>query len=254
MSSETTSVRTVPGVDSPWPRLPWTLPAALLIWMVALWGLAYFMEKPTHQAVEPPPINAQLIEQPAPVATQNTRPERPVAVHKPKPLPQVRPRQGPVMPQVSSPTEQRPAAQQAGVPTNTGVSVLTAPPGGVPGEGQAAASRNTSPDSGAQAGPYDRKGSPRGTIYANSGARAIVQPMPQIPDDLREEAFNFTALARFRIAVDGSAKVELAKPTPNPRLNWILLDSLKKWRFIPAIKNGKPVASIEEIVVKIEVK
>jgi protein TonB len=91
-------------------------------------------------------------------------------------------------------------------------------------------------------------------IYASSGARAIVQPMPQIPDDLREEAFNFIALARFHIAVDGSAKVELAKPTPNPRLNWILLDSLKKWRFIPAIKNGKPVASTEEIVVKIEVK
>jgi protein TonB len=48
--------------------------------------------------------------------------------------------------------------------------------------------------------------------------------------------------------------VELVKPTPNPRLNGILLDSLKKWRFIPAIKNGKPVASTEEIVVKIEVK
>jgi protein TonB len=78
--------------------------------------------------------------------------------------------------------------------------------------------------------------------------------MPQIPDDLRGEAFSSTALARFHIAVDGSAKVELAKPTPNPRLNWILLDSLKKWRFIPAIKNGKPVASTEEIVVKIEVK
>ena len=91
-------------------------------------------------------------------------------------------------------------------------------------------------------------------MYASSGARAIVRPMPQIPDDLREEAFNSTALARFHIAVDGSVKVELAKPTPNPRLNRILLDSLKKWRFIPAIKNGKPVASTEEIVVKIEVK
>jgi len=243
-------MRTFPGVDSPWARLPWTLPAALLIWTVALWGLAYFMEKPSPQPVQPPPINAQLIEQPAPVATQNTRPERPVAVHKPKPLPQVRPRQAPAIP----PTEQRPAARKAEVSTNTGVSVLTALPGGAPGEGQAVASRSASPDSGAQAGPYDRKGSPRDTMYASSGARAIVRPMPQIPDDLREEAFNFTALARFRIAVDGSAKVELAKPTPNPRLNWILLDSLKKWRFIPAIKNGKPVASIEEIVVKIEVK
>ena len=78
--------------------------------------------------------------------------------------------------------------------------------------------------------------------------------MSQIPDELREEAFTSTALARFQIAVDGSAKVGLAKPTPNPRLNRILLESLMKWRFMPAIKNGKPVASTEEIVVKIEVK
>jgi protein TonB len=78
--------------------------------------------------------------------------------------------------------------------------------------------------------------------------------MPQIPDDLREGAFNFSPLARFHIAVDGSATVELVKPTPNPRLNRILLDSLRKWRFIPAIKNGRPVASTQEIIVKMEVK
>lgn len=91
-------------------------------------------------------------------------------------------------------------------------------------------------------------------MYASSGARAIVRPMPQIPDDLREGAFNATAVARFHIAVDGSVKVELVKATPDPRLNGILLDSLRKWRFIPAIRNGKPVASTEEVVVKIEVK
>jgi protein TonB len=91
-------------------------------------------------------------------------------------------------------------------------------------------------------------------MYASSGARAIVRPMPQIPDDLREEAFSLTALARFHVAIDGSAKVELARPTPNPRLNHILLESLMKWRFMPAIKDGKPVATTEEIVIKVEVK
>ena len=80
-------MRTLSDMDSPWHRLPWTLPTALLIWAVALWGLAYFMEKPTHRPVEPPPIDAQLIEQPVPVATQSIQPEPPAAVHKPKPLP-----------------------------------------------------------------------------------------------------------------------------------------------------------------------
>ena len=91
-------------------------------------------------------------------------------------------------------------------------------------------------------------------MYESAGARAIVRPMPQIPDELREEAFNVTALALFHVAADGSAEVELVRPTPDPRLNRLLLDSLKKWRFMPAIKNGKPVATTEQIVVKIEVK
>jgi hypothetical protein len=39
-----------------------------------------------------------------------------------------------------------------------------------------------------------------------------------------------------------------------PLLNRILLDSLKKWRFMPAIRGGKPVATTEEILVKVEVK
>ena len=91
-------------------------------------------------------------------------------------------------------------------------------------------------------------------MYASGGARTIIRPMPQIPDDLREEAFNAVAIARFHVAADGSAKVELAKPTPNPRLNHILLETLKKWRFMPAIRNGKPITSTEEVVIKIEVK
>ena len=87
----------------------------------------------------------------------------------------------------------------------------------------------------------------------NSGARAIVRPMPKIPDDLREETLNAKALARFHIAVDGNVTVELAKATPNPRLNRILLDTLKTWRFTPAIKDGIPAASTEEIAININV-
>ncbi len=232
-------------IDNPWLRLPWTLPAALLIWAVALWGLAYFMANPTRQPEEPPPIDAQLIEQSVPAAKA-----RPAAVHKPKHLPRAKTQQAPVTPQ---------AAQKPEVTTNTAavaLPVAAAPDGAhaAQGEGLVTATGNISANTGSQTGSHEGKGPNRGNMYASSGARAIIRPMPQIPDDLREGAFNSAALARFHIAVDGSATVELAKPTPNPRLNRILLDSLRKWRFIPAIKNGKPVASTEEIIVKIEVK
>lgn len=242
-------MRTLRSMDSPWHRLPWTLPSALLIWTVALWGLAYFMEKPTHRLVEPPPIDAQLIEQPVPAAPPSILPKRPAIVHQPKPLPPVRPQKAPVMPKVSPHTEPNPAAQKAEVTNST-----AAPAAVASGGTHATAAVITSPKGEARVGSYNDKSSSRGNMYASSGARAIVRPMPQIPDDLREDAFNSAALARFHIAVDGSVKVELAKPTPNPRLNRVLLDSLRKWRFMPAIKNGKPVESTEEIVVKIEVR
>ncbi len=231
------SITRTADIDNPWRRLPWTLPAALLIWAVVLWGLAYFMEKSAQRTEELTPIEAQLIEQTVPAATH----VRPAAVHKPKPLPPAKPQQAPVTHQVSPPEAPT---------TNTAVALPAAAPVGA----QAAATGNIPASSGAQAGSFEGKGSNRGNIYASSGARAIVRPMPQIPDDLREGAFNSAALARFHIAVDGSATVELAKPTQNPRLNRILLDSLRKWRFIPAIKNGKPVASTEDIIIKIEVK
>ena len=78
--------------------------------------------------------------------------------------------------------------------------------------------------------------------------------MPQIPDDLREEALNAVAVARFHVNVDGTATVELVKPTQTPRLNRLLLETLKNWRFFPSMKDGKPVASTQELSIKIEVK
>ncbi len=247
-------MKTPLDTDSPWHRLPWTLPIALLVLALALWGLAYFMEESGNEQVEPLPIDARLIEQRPPVAIQ---PERPIAVHKPKPEPRVRPQQASVAPRVSPPAEQNPAARKAEATNNTGVSVLTAAPGagGVPGEGQVPTGGSTPASGGNQAGPSDAKGSSHGgNIYANSEARAIFRPEPQIPDDLRENAFKFTGLVLFHIEVDGSVKVDLAKPTPNPRLNRILLDTYGKWRFIPKVVNGKPVASTFPLVINLEVK
>lgn len=240
-------MRTLRIIDSPWRRLPWTLPTALLVWTIALWGLAFFMEKPSHWSVEPPPIDAQLIDLPVPAVPPNVQTKRPATVRQPKPLPLVRPQQAPVMPQVIPRAAQTPAVQTPEVTTNASNNaarkeVQTTASGG-----------NTAPNNSPQTASYDGKGSPQGNLYANSGARAIFQPRPQIPDDLRSMSFKLSARARFNIAADGSVKVELIKPTPNPRLNRILLDSLRKWRFIPAIKNGAPVASSLEMDFKMEV-
>ncbi|GAB2886419.1 hypothetical protein GCM10027093_21880 [Paraburkholderia jirisanensis] len=87
----------------------------------------------------------------------------------------------------------------------------------------------------------------------NGVAHAIIQPLPSLPDDLRSDAFQAVATARFTIHRDGSVDVELIKPTHNPRLNQLLLDALQKWRFFPAMKNGTAVESSQDIRVHFNV-
>jgi TonB family protein len=78
----------------------------------------------------------------------------------------------------------------------------------------------------------------------------ISNSLPQIPNDLREEAFVSEAIARFYIDTAGSVtRVELIKPCANPRLNNLLLKSLKSWKF--AAKN---VSSTQDIRVSFKVE
>lgn len=67
----------------------------------------------------------------------------------------------------------------------------------------------------------------------------VFNPLPQIPNDLRDEVFESVAVARFFIDAAGSvARVELIKPCANPRLNNLLLKSLKSWRFSATAANS----------------
>lgn len=225
--------------DSPWRRLVWTLPIALAIWLVAIWAFAYFMGKPRERLPEPPPIDTQVIEIPAPTPTGNTTPKV-----KPLPPPPVKP-VTPLKPQTPAP----PLAPQPAVERNS-------PP--VQDEKPAMQSSNLkAPDMPKTPAPLRVQVPPSDTganLTGTSGAQAIVRPMPQIPDELRQEALSASATARFHVATDGTATVELIKPTLNPRLNRLLLNTLKNWRFFPAMKDNKPVISTEDIVIQIDVK
>jgi protein TonB len=208
--------------DSPWRRLPWTLPTALALGGAALWAAAYFTGKPVERLPEPPAIEAQVIE--IPVAG---KPPEEKKVAPPSPQTPQRTPAGPTPPAIrEEKSTAAPAPAQPATP---------APP-------QAPPLPKAAPDAAAS------------NLAASSGAQAIVRPMPQIPDDLRQEALSTAAIARFHVATDGTVTVELVKPTPNPRLNRLLLDTLKNWRFFPAMKDGKPVESTQEISIKVDVQ
>jgi protein TonB len=211
-------------LDNPWHRLQWSLPLALAICAAVLWELGRILERPpVHQTV-PASIEAELVELPPPPVAEK--------IVQPKPEPP------------------KPAPQRARVPVPAPVALPTAP--AAPAEQNSVPAPPPAPASAAPAAPVATD--TRSAGAANQGAQAIVRPMPQIPDDLRQEAFNAVAVVRFHVSADGVATFELAKPTPNPRLNRLLLEKLKEWKFFPAMRDGKPVASDQDIRITFEVK
>ncbi len=86
------------------------------------------------------------------------------------------------------------------------------------------------------------------------GARALYAPTPQIPDDLREDAFSALAIAHFVVDRDGQVKVTLVQATSNPRLNQVILTSLRSWKFFPATRDGVAVASEFDLRIPIAVQ
>jgi periplasmic protein TonB len=109
---------------------------------------------------------------------------------------------------------------------------------------------STEPSHQANPNPTSAQAAP---AAVNTAAHSIAQPLPALPDDLREQAFQTVATARFMIHADGSVDVELIKPTSSPRLNQILLEALHRWRFFPALQNGHPVESQQDIRVHFNV-
>ena len=191
--------------DSPWSRLYWTLPLALLFCAIIFSLFAYSMWRPVVHSPDPVPVTAELVELPPPEPPQ----------------PKVR-QKTIVQPRVEPALQTRPSA-------------VPPPPTPVPPPVTATPSKPAVP------------------MNENHGAQALIHPLPVIPDELREEAMNEAATARFQIAVDGTTTVTLVKPTQNPRLNRLLLETLKTWRFMPAIKDGNPVPSVEVMVIRLNV-
>lgn len=122
------------------------------------------------------------------------------------------------------------------------------------------ASGNAAPESPSGSGEPGSGGLGEGTGAAGglgsdaTGARAIYAPAPVIPDDLREDSFQTEAVARFKVFYEGNVEVSLVTPTPNPRLNKVLLDALRQWRFFPAAKSGIAIDAVFEVGIPIAVR
>jgi protein TonB len=222
----------------PWRRFVLTGPLAIIAMVAMLLGSRFLKPSlphpPEHNAIEAqlvevvPPKPAGLQGGAAPVAAKPKLVEKPhpktVAAHHPKL----------VAPPIISPSETSEVGTGPSVPTTSGPS--------------------TAKDTGVGVTGGTGLGNGAGLGNDASGARAIYAPTPEIPDDLRENVFEAVAIAHFKVGADGAVEVTLAQATQNPRLNQILLDTLRQWKFFPAMKDGIAINSEFDVRIPISVQ
>jgi protein TonB len=234
-----------PELDEPTRRLLWIIPAAIAIWALLLSVFSMILTRTAVPQEEPAPIQAQLVEIPKEIgglqgnggALHPTAPAipHPKAAPKPHPVSHLK-KAAPLPPVIRSPFGTEKSTSAPSVEAPAGAST------GAASESEEGASEDTGEGSGAGIGSD--------TV----GARAIYAPTPVIPDDLREDVIQTEAVARFNVSFDGASEVTLEKPTSSPRLNQVLLDTLKQWKFFPAVKNGVAIPSSFEVRIPISVQ
>jgi periplasmic protein TonB len=234
--------RTPALIDDPWRRLPWLAPLSIVVWLALLCGFSLLLRR-AATTPELQPISAQIVEVPVGGLQENTpavsaapppqEEPAPREIVLPKPVKKLSPRE-------KNEKKEKPPPQAAAEPnaqSSAQPQTATAP----------------SPNAGTGSSlPGANPGLRGGTDH--EGARAIYAPVPKIPDDLREEVFQAEAIARFNVSYDGAVTVSLVKSTSNPRLNQIVLDTLKQWRFTPAVRAGVSIDSVFEIRIPITVE
>jgi protein TonB len=256
--------------EDSWGRLAWQVPLATFLTLVSLMSFLRLLEPSDLPPPAQRPLDVEVAELPPPIIAPT--PTAPMPTARPTP-PSVRERhpvetRPPVEPPPAAPVAPPPAIASEPVdsarPAIEGRDAIVTPPAGephpvAPSTATASSTRKQEGDRAARASPETAREpvpGPRGEALGggNAGARAISQPLPEIPEALRHRSIEIIAVARFKVAANGSAQVELTGPTADSDLNRALLESLRRWRFFPAMQDGKPVASTVEIRIPISVR
>jgi len=231
-----------PELDEPARRLLWIIPLSIAVWAILLSVFSLILTRTTVPHEEIPPIEARLVEIPPAVGglQGNGGAIHPAAPAIPKAKPVVKPHPA---------VHEKKVAPPPVVRSPYGIEKNTAAPGVEEKPGASAGSTSESESGSSETG---EGGGGIGTDTV--GARAIYAPTPVIPDDLREDVMETEAVAHFDVSFDGTSVVTLEQPTSNPRLNQVLLDTLKQWKFFPAVKNGVAIPSSFEVRIPISVQ
>ena len=197
-------------------------------------------EAPT-QSIHPP---ASVVEPRTPQAMPMPEPQ-PVAAPKPEPKPQPITASKPIEQssekgalQIASPQPQ-PSQVAAAVAANPGSRQEN-------GTLQSGRPEGREDDTTASGG-----GTGKGVILAKPDY--LHNPAPRYPNLARQHGWQGIAVFRMRVLTDGTAdSVELIKTSGHSVLDKVSLETVRKWRFIPARAGDKTVSSWVEIPIRFQ--
>jgi len=90
-------------------------------------------------------------------------------------------------------------------------------------------------------------------VYAD--ATATYSPEPTIPDDLRYDAVDKTTVVEFVVDPNGSpTDIKVATSCGIEALDKAAVESVKKWKFRPATRDGEPIARTIRLNVEFKVE
>jgi protein TonB len=235
-------------------RLAWVIPVSLILWGAFLALFALLLERTAPSPPELAPAEVRIVELPPTAGLQGGGATQHPAAAPPKPKVET-PK---TKPHIKIRRAALPAVRMHPAKPKAPTAPLLPPSASGTANARTEVSSPAGPPSGsteaAGAGAGQGAGSGAGIGSDSSGARAIYAPKPVIPDSLRDEPLQTVAVARFKVSYDGQVQVTLITPTESPQLNEILLETLKQWRFFPAMKSGVAINSQFDLRIPISVQ
>lgn len=106
----------------------------------------------------------------------------------------------------------------------------------------------TTPSPAIESGPVPQESSspaasePTGVTKA---AESSYQEIPRMPDTLLDSGYRSFVRVEVEVAEAGNFTVKIRTSSGNPDIDARVLDSLKRWKWKPALKNGVPITSTQ---------
>jgi protein TonB len=205
--------------------------------------MVHFIDPPKPVEVALSVAQALPVVAPAPPAPDPPEPKpepKPIPKPEPKPVPKPRPVPRPVLqpvPQMAPPLETTSSSEPA--PADAAIRVAAEP-----ASAPAPAAKSENAESANAAAGASRGGGQGPAVGARFDAGYLNNPAPPYPPQSRRRGEEGRVILRVHVSKDGRVQeVEVHTSSGSRRLDESALDTVRKWRFIPASRGGTAIDS-----------